>query len=67
MTSSDNSASLKSSFPESKELKTRAATTKPSLVSRRPVKLLSLQMKWVLLVMPEDLKHDGFGFDVVHK
>ena len=36
-------------------------------VSLRPVKILSLQMEWVLLVVPKDLEYNGLGFDVVHK
>lgn len=37
------------------------------LIWLKPVKILSLQMEWVLLVVPKDLKYDGLGSDVVHK
>lgn len=33
-------------------------------VSLRPVKILSLQMEWVLLVVPKDLEHNGLALDV---
>lgn len=48
--------------------KNRNSNNNPHLlIWLKPVKILSLQMEWVLLVVPKDLKYDGLGSDVVHK